>query len=379
MKKVKRVKRKTTMHKDSFIVAAVQLPGDFPTREIIQHCVHCQWDARDLWNPQHDHMYDECRRRREVQHGSYYVKQLHLLSKGSSYPVCTQYFKNTFGLGDAVFNNLYKHCGSSILPKEKFTCAGSKKSLREQLVRQYIATVPRHFSHYSPTSTSEYVQCASSCLNWWKGPLESDLNGVRPLCLLEWIDSINATNNYELYTKHGHFPGVHVVSEARPSTLDTGTTSLPVPAVSYHYFLSVVNKCDIQFKDLSPDQCAKCMQCMSNMQNAKPDDAVALRKAWSQHKKQADVGYLYRAARKIDSKQMWRSIVLTVPVPPTFPPPTAPITIWSHSDKHDFTECDMGGGRRTPLIKQGPQDYLRTLPSKPYYICSTVRGDVAYW
>ena len=39
----------------------------------------------------------------------------------------------------------------------------------------------------------------------------------------------------------------------------------------------------------------------------------------------------------------------------------------------------MGGGRRTPLIKQGPQYYLRTLPSKPYYICSTVRGDVAYW
>ncbi len=39
----------------------------------------------------------------------------------------------------------------------------------------------------------------------------------------------------------------------------------------------------------------------------------------------------------------------------------------------------MGGGRRTPLIKQGPQYYLQTLPSKPYYICSTVRGDVAYW
>ncbi len=82
MKKVKRVKHKTKKHKDSYVVAAVQLPGHSPTRELIQHCVHCQYDARDLWNPQNDHIYDECRRRREVQHGSYYVKQLHLLSNG---------------------------------------------------------------------------------------------------------------------------------------------------------------------------------------------------------------------------------------------------------------------------------------------------------
>ena len=92
------------------------------------------------------------------------------------------------------------------------------------------------------------MQWASSCLNWWKGPLESDLNGLRPLCLLEWLDLTNDTNNYELYIQHGHF---HVVSEARSSPFETSTTSLPVPAVSYHYFLSIVNKCDIQFKDLS--------------------------------------------------------------------------------------------------------------------------------
>ncbi len=57
-------------------------------------------------------------------------------------------------------------------------------------------------------------------------------------------------------------------------------------------------------------------------------------------------------------------LTLLLPVPPTFPPPPPPIPLWTHSDKHDFTECDMGGGRRTPLIKQGPQYYLRTLPSK---------------
>ena len=121
------------------------------------------------------------------------------------------------------------------------------------------------------------------------------------------------------------------------------------------------------------------MQCMASIQKAKSDDVPALQAAWIQHKKQADVGYLYRAARKLESKKMWSAIVLALPVPPTFPAPHPPVPLWTHSDKHDFTECDMGGGRRTPLIKQGPQYYLRTLPSKPYYICSTVRGDVAYW
>jgi hypothetical protein len=111
---------------------------------------------------------------------------------------------------------------------------------------------------------------------------------------------------------------------------------------------------------------------------ARADDVPALQAAWTQHKKQVDVGYLYRAARKQESKKMWGAIVLALPVPPTFPAPHPPVPLWTHSDKHDFTECDMGGGRRTPLIKQGPQYYLRTLPSKPYYICSTVRGDVAY-
>jgi hypothetical protein len=69
------------------------------------------------------------------------------------YTVCTQFFKKTFRLGSFVFNELFKHSGSSLFPKEKLT--------------------PHHFSHYIPTSSSENVQCASSCLNWWKGPLVS--------------------------------------------------------------------------------------------------------------------------------------------------------------------------------------------------------------
>ena len=381
MRNVKRLKQQIKKHRDSYLVGTPAIVGQSPVRVSIQHCTHCQCDPRALWNPQHDHMHEDCLRKGEAQHNAYFVKELHLCAKGKCYTVCTQFFRKTFRLGSFVFNELFKHSGSSSLPKTKFTRVGSKKSQREQLVRQYIATVPRHFSHYSPTSSSEYVQCASSCLNWWKGPLECDLHGLRPLCLLEWLDSINGTHNYEVYTTNQFFPGVHVVSDARPCSVNTCTTQLPVPAISYHYFLSVINKCDLQFKDLSPDQCARCMQFMSSIQKATPDNVGLLREAWSQHKKQADVGYLYRAARKLESKTIWSPFMLTLPlpVPPTFPPPPPPIPLWTHSDKHDFTECDMGGGRRTPLIKQGPQYYLRTLPSKPYYICSTVRGDVAYW
>lgn len=132
---------------------------------------------------------------------------------------------------------------------------------------------------------------------------------------------------------------------------------MPVPAVSYNYFNNIVSKCDLKFKDLSPDQCAKCMQYMAQIKKAAPNDKDVLRETWEQHKRQADVGYLYRAARKKESKELWRGVVLPLWVPASFPPPATPLP-GIHSDKHDFTECDMGGGRRTPLIKQGPQSVL---------------------
>jgi len=379
MSKVKRIKVKLKKHRDAYQIVETSAALNSPTLKCIQQCPHCQSDPRELWSPVEDHRYVECRRRDEPQHGAHFVKQLHLVAKGIQYTVCRDFFIKTFGLSTWVYKHLVKHSGSSLLPKERFTREGSSKSNREQLVRSYIATIPRHYSHYSPTSTSEYVQCASSCLNWWKGPLEADLNGARPLCLLQWLDQVNGTTNYDLYTTHNYFPGVHVLSDARRTCHNPSETNLPKAAVSYHYFLSVIKKCDLQFKDLSPDQCAKCMQLMSSIQKAMPDEVQALQAAWTQHKKQADVGYLYRAARKVESKELWSGTVLPVPVPPTFPAPNPPVPIMTYSDKHDFTECDMGGGRRTPLIKQGPQYYLRTLPSKPYYICSTVRGDVAYW
>jgi hypothetical protein len=285
-----------------------------------------------LWSPPDGHIYDDCNRRGEIQNGTHFVKQLHLCANGNCYTVCTEFFKQTFGLSRKLFYSLVQHSGTSMLPKEKFACDGSIKSSRERLVQQYISTIPRHYSHYSPTSnTLEYVQCASSCLNWWKGPLECDIHGSRPMCLLEWLDSSNETNNYEMYTTHNYFPGVHVLSDARPCSLITSTTSLPVPAIYYDFFLSVIKKCDLQFKDLSPDQCAKCMHFMSSIQNARPEEVAALQEAWSQHKKQADVGYLYRAARKIESKHMYVECYFVTITGTADVPSTSPTTILMES------------------------------------------------
>jgi hypothetical protein len=89
---------------------------------------------------------------------------------------------------------------------------------------------------------------------------------------------------------------------------------------------------------------------------------------WSAHKRQADKGYVHRKLRKEECVVQWANIVLPDPAPINFPPPLLPVNPFANRALFDFTECDMGGGKRTPLIKAGPQYYLRTLPSKPYYI-----------
>jgi hypothetical protein len=98
--------------------------------------------------------------------------------------------------------------------------------------------------------------------------------------------------------------------------------------------------------------------------------------AWEQHKLQADKGYVHRARRKAECASLGEGIGLGEARPIIFPRvAVAPL----HRNLFDFTEVDMGGGLRTPLIKCGPQYYLRTLPSKPYNICSTVSGHHAFW
>ncbi len=125
---------------------------------------------------------------------------------------------------------------------------GQKDTEKKKLVRAYIDTVPRHYSHYTTLSTNEYVDCASSALNWWKGPTEVNDDGTASLCFLEWLDLQHGTQHYNFYCTHSYFPGLHDsyfpgLHDERnnlPATLAGPNAALiPKPAVSYKYFLSV--------------------------------------------------------------------------------------------------------------------------------------------
>jgi hypothetical protein len=254
---------------------------------------------------------------------------------------------------------------------------GQKDTGKKQLVRAYIDTVPRHYSHYTTSSTNEYVDCASSALNWWKGPTEVNDDGTASRCFLEWLDLQHGTQHYNFYCTHSYFPGLHDERNNLPATLVGPNAALiPKPAVSYKYFLSVLNTFKLRFKDLSVDQCATCNLHRAKIVRASEADRPELERMWNEHKLQADKGYVHRARRKEDCASLWQGIPLHEQRPITFPRVAVPPL---HRDLFDFTEVDMGGGLRTPLIKCGPQYYLRTLPSKPYYICSAVSGHHAFW
>lgn len=127
------------------------------------------------------------------------------------------------------------------------------------------------------------------------------------------------------------------------------------------------------------DQCATCIKMRASIRNADPHDRPRFVDAWKEHKRQADKGYMHRAICISTCKREWAGVELTPPAEAIFPPPPPSIPVLSHPSKTDFTQNDMGGGLRTPLIKSGPQYFLRTLPSKPFYICSSVRGTCAFW
>ena len=90
----------------------------------------------------------------------------------------------------------------------EYRSKGQIKTEKESLCREYIASVPRHYSHFSVSSSNEYVDCASSALNWWRGPLESNADGTSSPCFLEWLDERNTTRHLQLCKDTGWFPGV---------------------------------------------------------------------------------------------------------------------------------------------------------------------------
>lgn len=268
------------------------------------------------------------------------------------------------------------------VPHNFFAYKGRKPTHQRALVLEYMETIPRHYSHYSMSSLHEYIDCASSILNWYRGPTDINEDGSVSPCFLEWLDEKMGTTNYELYKTYHFYPGVNATRDYVHPALTVADALLPPkPCVSYNYFLSVVTQYALRFKDMTPDQCARCNQFRAEVKNATATDRDAILQALNKHKLEADKGYANRAAGIAYSKAAWENVVL--PPPSDFTTlgvtPLPPVPFQSRPEASDFTQCDMGGGCRTPLIRAGPQYFLRTLPAKPYYICSEARGDHAFW
>lgn len=358
-----------------FLFNFVRRETDYPTHKPPhpdasggrQKCRHCRFDPAYMWSPQTSHTLQNCRRRNEPRNGHTYVYKYFLYDEGGAVEVCAPFWRDTFCVSQKTQLKLARFSSGFQLPPGAFTWGGSTKSNREVIVLEYMASVPRHFSHFSMCSTHEYVDCASSALNWWRGPTEVNDDGTISPCFLEF------------YKSHGWWPGVNVENCDKPAVLcGPNAIRVPQPAVSYRYFLGIVNRFQFRFKDLSADQCSTCIRMRSEIQVATPMMRPELAAAWLLHKRQADKGYVHRQRLIECSKKEWEDMQLPPPTDSTFPPRPRVLAL-SHPGKTDFTECDMGGGRRTPWVKAGPQYFLRTMVSKPFYICSSVNGSVAYW
>ena len=340
-----------------------------------QACVHCCFDPAASWDPQASHTCDNCNRRNMPRNGG--VKRfLYYLHTGDvRVRVCKNFFTNTFGLGRRSCKEMRTHCEVAVLPPTAFSWGGSTQKGKEALVRRYIDTMPRHYSHYTTSSTNEHVDCASSALNWWMGPLEKNANGTLSPPFLEWLDAELNTDHVTFYKQHGHYPGVNPGRDKIPHALTLpGAPPVPVPRVSYHYFLSVVTKYKTRFKDLPGDQCATCNKARAEIKGAAPAEQPPLLDAWESHRKHADKGYVHRAKRKEECKEMWGNTNLPPATVTDFPPPLAVVGIGTHGDKFDFTECEMGGGLRRS--KQGPSVIYGRC--RPWFITSAAAFEVMW-
>ena len=228
---------------------------------------------------------------------------------------------------------------------------GSKPTRMKALVLEYMETIPRHYSHYAMASKHEYIDCASSVLNWYKGPTDVNEDGSISLCFLEWLDIKMGTSHYiDFYTKFNYYKGINNGRDYMHPALagDTTTIVTPEPVVLYSYFLRVVSKYAIRFKDNTPDQCSTCNKLRADVKNANENDRPAIVKAWMAHKLEADKGYVNRAASISASRLQWKDVVLAVPNRLLDVVPVPSEQYLSRSNYTDFTQCDMGGGAVPP-------------------------------
>ncbi len=99
---------------------------------------------------------------------------------------------------------------SSLLqvPNDYFNYKGTKSTDKKGLVLEYMESIPRHFSHYSLSSLHEYIDCASSIFNWYKGPTDINEDGSISPCFLKWLDDKMGTTNYDFYQMYHFYDGV---------------------------------------------------------------------------------------------------------------------------------------------------------------------------
>ena len=93
---------------------------------------------------------------------------------GPLVPVCRSIFRNTFGIGGTTMKRLagFAKAGFSHLPKEAFLRkGGSKQGEWFNLCTEFAATVRRRYSHFSMTSETQYIMCAKSILQLYRGPV----------------------------------------------------------------------------------------------------------------------------------------------------------------------------------------------------------------
>ncbi len=118
----------------------------------MQQCSHCMFDDQTKWDPAHSHGYMYCNRRGEKHNNSYLRNRFGLIDDEEDHSVCATFFADTFEISKTTLLLLTSYAGKAMLPPDIFPAHGGyvPRFDRKQLVREYIGTIPRHFSHYSP-------------------------------------------------------------------------------------------------------------------------------------------------------------------------------------------------------------------------------------
>jgi hypothetical protein len=91
------------------------------------------------------------------------------------------------------------------------------------------------------------------------------------------VDQRNDTSDYEDYFKrHGWYPGLDERNNKPAELCGDAAPDPVVPAVSANWFMKVLKKYKLRFKEKAVDQCTRCNVLRANIMKAAPADRPAL-------------------------------------------------------------------------------------------------------